>query len=145
MTDTFRIRQAKLKELYDYPNGFTTTGQIPTAGAEVNRFVFAHDSEATTVQNDPRFTRSFATDAATHQVLLGLDAHRYRLDEKQSFALGTPLNPVTPDYRIPQPAVGAPYIDVVRVQEQIGIYAQDQIPFGDGWIATVNGRNDKVW
>ena len=30
------------------------------------------------------------------------------------------------------------------MQEQIGIYAQDQIRFGDGWIATLNGRCDKV-
>ena len=144
MTDTFRIGQANLKELYVYPNGFTT-GQVPTAGAQVNRFVFAHDSEATIVQNDLRFTRSFATGAATHEVLVGLDARRYRLDEKQSFALGTPLDPANPDYSIAQPAVGAPYIDGVRVQEQIGIYAQDQIRFGDGWIATLNGRYDKVW
>ncbi|MBL3701728.1 hypothetical protein GI582_03355 [Sulfitobacter sp. BDSS02] len=64
MTDTFRVGQANLKELYVYPNGFTT-GQIPTAGSQVNRFVFAHDSEATIIQNDPRLTRRFATGAAS--------------------------------------------------------------------------------
>lgn len=36
------------------------------------------------------------------------------------------------DYSTPQPTVGAPYIDGIRVQAQIGIYAQDQISFGDG-------------
>ncbi len=136
MTDTFRIGKANLKELYVYHNGFTT-GQIPTATAEVNRFVFAHDSEATTIQNDPRFSRRFATGAASTSADTG--------SMKSNPLPSAPRSNRCPlEYSTPQPAVGAPYIDGVRVQEQIGIYAQDQIRFGDGWIATLNGRCDKV-
>ncbi|SFD78233.1 TonB-dependent siderophore receptor [Roseivivax sediminis] len=144
MTDTFRLGYADLEELYVYPNGFTS-GQDPEAGAGVNRFVFAHDSYATIAQNDLRFTREVAAGGATHDLLVGLDMRRYRLDEAQSFAMGTPLDPDDPDYGADQPQVGAPYIDGVRVQDQIGLYAQDQIRWGGGWIATVNARYDKVW
>ncbi|SFQ52534.1 iron complex outermembrane recepter protein [Roseivivax halotolerans] len=144
MTDTFRLGYADLEELYVYPNGFTS-GQVPSATADVNRFVFAHDSYATIAQNDLRFTRQIETGGATHDLLVGLDMRRYRLDEEQAFALGTPLDPDDPSYDADQPEVGAPYIDGVRVQDQVGLYAQDQIRWGSGWIGTVNARYDKVW
>ncbi|WP_375257025.1 TonB-dependent siderophore receptor [Citreimonas sp.] len=144
MTDTLRLGYADIEELYVYPNGFTS-GQVPVPGADVSRFVFAHDSYATIAQNDLRFTREVATGAVTHDLLVGLDMRRYRLDEEQSFAFGTPLDPEDPDYGDDQPAVGSPYIDGVRVQDQIGLYAQDQVRWGDGWIGTVNARYDTVW
>ncbi|MEX1234515.1 MAG: TonB-dependent siderophore receptor [Roseovarius sp.] len=144
MANTLRFGYADLEETYAYPNGFTS-GQVPAPGADVNRFVFAHDSYATIVQNDLRFTQDFQLGGANHQILLGFDARRYELDEQQQFAVGTPLDPVNPDYTVPQPAVGAPYIDGVRTQEQVGIYAQDQIKWGDGWIATINGRYDRMY
>ncbi|MFX0547187.1 TonB-dependent siderophore receptor [Roseovarius sp. S1116L3] len=144
MSNTFRFGYADLEETYAYPNGFTS-GQVPTPGADVARFVFAHDSYATILQNDLNFSQDFALGGATHSVLLGVDARRYELDEQQQFAFGTPLDPVFPDYTVAQPAVGAPYIDGVRTQEQVGIYAQDQIKWGGGWIATINGRYDRVY
>ncbi|MFE3838606.1 TonB-dependent siderophore receptor [Pseudogemmobacter sonorensis] len=144
MTDTFRAGFSDLQELYLYPNGFTT-GQVPDATADVNRFVFGHDSYATILQNDLRFAREFDNGSIRHKVLLGIDARQYRLDQEQAFAFGTPLDPVNPDYSVTQPAVGAPYIDNISTQRQLGLYAQDQIEWGDGWIATVNGRFDVVW
>ncbi|MWD30170.1 TonB-dependent siderophore receptor [Aquicoccus sp. SCR17] len=144
LTDTFRLGYADLEELYVYPNGFTS-GQVPDATADVSRFVFAHDSYATIAQNDMRITRRLVAGGVTHDLLLGVDVRRYRLDEEQSFAFGTALDPSDPDYGTAQPAVGSPYIDGVRVQDQIGYYAQDQIRWGDGWLATVNLRYDRVW
>lgn len=144
MSNTFRFGFADVEETYAYPYGFTS-GQVPTPGANVNRLVFAHNSYATIFQNDLNFSREFGLGGSRHQVLLGVDARRYKLDEQQASETGTPLSPTAPDYSIAQPAVGAPYIDGVRTQEQIGIYAQDQIRFGDGWIATINGRYDKVY
>lgn len=144
MANTFRIGYADLEETYAYPNGFTS-GQVPTAGADVSRVVFAHDSYATILQNDLNFSQDFQLGGATHEILLGLDARRYELDEQQQFVFGTPLAPVNPNYGTAQPAVGAPYIDGVRTQEQVGIYAQNQIKWGDGWIATLNGRYDRVY
>lgn len=143
LTDTFRLGRADVEETYLYANGFTS-GQVPTEDADVNRFVFTHDSEATIAQNDLRLTREVNTGAVSHNLLLGLDARRYQLDEQQAFAFGTPLDPTNPDYSQVQPEIGAPYIDGVRTQDQIGLYAQDQLRFGN-WITTLNARYDWVW
>ena len=143
ITDTARYGTADIEELYLYPYGFTS-GQVPDADVEVNRFAFAHDSEATVVQNDLRATREAVTGPVTHELLFGLDLRRYRLDEAQSFAVGTPLDPVNPDYATQQPTDLFTYIDGVRTQEQAGLYAQDQLSYGN-WIVTLNARYDKVW
>ena len=143
LTDTFRLGRAEISETYLYANGFTS-GQVPTAATEVNRFVFAHDSEATIAQNDLRLTREVTTGAVSHDLLLGLDARRYQLDEQQAFAFGKALDPTDPDYSVVQPEVGDPYIDGIRTQEQVGVYAQDQLRFGN-WITTLNARYDWVW
>ena len=144
LTDTARLGRADIEETYLYANGYTT-GQVPTGDADVTRFVFGHDSEATIAQNDLRLTRDVQTGPVSHSLLFGLDMHRYELDESQRFAFGTALDPTGTDYGVSQPDLGAPYIDGVRVQKQVGLYAQDQLRFGDGWIATLNGRYDRVW
>ncbi len=142
LTDTFRYGRADISETYLYANGFTT-GQVPTGDVDVNRFIFAHDSEATISQNDLRLTRTFDTGSVSHDILLGFDTRRYQLDETQAFNFGTPLNPANPDYTAAQPGLLPPYIDGVRKQDQVGVYAQDQLRFGN-WIATVNARYDWV-
>ena len=148
MVDTFRVGRADIQELYLYPYGFTDGAgaiQVPGATSDVNRYVFAHDSKATILQNDLRFTREFDNGSVRHTVLFGLDARQYRLDQEQAFAVGTPLDPVNPDYSVAQPTALFTYIDNISTQKQLGLYAQDQIEWGDGWIATVNGRFDVVW
>lgn len=144
LTDTFRVGYADIQETYLYANGFTT-GQVPDATADVNRFVFGHDSFATILQNDLRLNRDLDIGGATHKLMFGLDARQYRLDQEQAFAVGTPLDPVAPDYGVAQPTSLFTYIDNVSTQKQIGLYAQDQIEWGEGWIATLNGRFDVVW
>lgn len=150
LTDTFRLGRADVEETYLYPNGFTSysSGQVPTEDADVSRIVFAHDSEASVAQNDLRLNREVVTGAVTHDILLGLDMRRYRLDETQfspaGYARGEPLDPTDPEYGTDQPALTYAYADGVRTQDQVGLYAQDQLRFGN-WITTLNARYDWVW
>ncbi|WP_112312616.1 TonB-dependent siderophore receptor [Pseudogemmobacter bohemicus] len=145
MVDTFRVGYSDLKEHFLYPWGYTT-GQIPTPTADLNLVNFAHQSKATILQNDLRFTREFDNGAVRHKLLFGLDMRQYRLDQWQAVGSSIPLDPVNPDYSVVQPpGLFAPYIDNISTQKQLGLYAQDQIEWGDGWIATLNGRYDIVW
>ncbi|WP_346433458.1 TonB-dependent receptor domain-containing protein [Chenggangzhangella methanolivorans] len=46
----------------------------------------------------------------------------------------------------PQPAAAVvPYLDQTSKLHQAGAFIQDQARFGDGFIATLNGRYDRIW
>ena len=38
-----------------------------------------------------------------------------------------------------------PYLNQDLTLQSLGVYAQDQIRFADGWLVTLNGRYDQVW
>lgn len=149
MTNTARIGYAHVKERYAYPYGYTDPAgvafavQDPATG-QVNRIGFTHNSLAQIMQNDLRMTREFETAAMSHDLLLGLDARYYQIDEEQAGFAVNPLDAVNPVYG-GYGGDSAPYIDQVQTQTQLGIYAQDQIRWGDGWLATLNVRYDTVW
>ena len=78
----------------------------------------------------------------SHDLLVGVDARYYWIDETQASGNGTNrvVNPI-------KPGVGklrAPYQDATTTQSQVGFYLQDQLRFGDGWILTGNIRHDFV-
>jgi iron complex outermembrane recepter protein len=111
---------------------------------ELNRIGFEGDTSADTLAWDNRIENEFDLGGATHTVMAGIDYRLYRIDNVQNFVNpGGPIDVVNPIYGLPQPANGPLYDEVVTMN-QVGFYAQDQIRFGDGWIATLNGRYDYV-
>ncbi|TIT28735.1 MAG: TonB-dependent receptor, partial [Mesorhizobium sp.] len=55
-----------------------------------------------------------------------------------------PIDAFDPIYGSPlTPRVS--YLNQDLTQKQLGIYAQDQLRFGDGWLVTLNGRYDRGW
>lgn len=79
-----------------------------------------------------------------HNVLLGLDYRHYAIDQTQGSAFpATSIDLFNPIYGAAQP-LAATYLDQEMSRDQFGLYAQDQIKFGDGWIVTLNGRYDFV-
>ncbi|MEG3792491.1 TonB-dependent siderophore receptor [Lysobacter sp. CCNWLW3] len=85
----------------------------------------------------------FKTGAIEHQMLLGLDAVRFKQDEAQLFDSNVPpvdiFDPVYTPYT--PPALGAP---VRTSQRQVGLYLQDQMRFGEHWIVVAGLRHDRV-
>ncbi|KRD75636.1 TonB-dependent siderophore receptor [Lysobacter sp. Root983] len=85
----------------------------------------------------------FRTGAIDHQMLLGLDAVRFKQDEAQLFDSNVPpvdiFDPVYTPYT--PPALGAP---VKTRQRQVGLYLQDQMKFGEHWIVVAGLRHDRV-
>ncbi|MCD2183848.1 TonB-dependent siderophore receptor [Rhizobium sp. GN54] len=107
------------------------------------RLGFEHTSKVDTFAVDNRVEGEFDTGALNHTMLIGLDYKYYRLDQEQASSAATPISATDPIYGAPQPA-NAIYINQLITQQQLGVYAQDQIRFGDGWIVTLNGRYDYV-
>ncbi|MDM9624130.1 TonB-dependent siderophore receptor [Rhizobium sp. S96] len=129
-------------EIGPYPYGYTDATLT-----ELYRVGFEGTSRVDTVSVDNRAENEFDLGGATHNVMVGFDYKYYKLDHVQKWptwpAAATPISPVDPIYGLPQPANDV-QLDQVVTQQQLGIYAQDQIHFGGGWVATVNGRYDFV-
>ncbi|WP_151718822.1 TonB-dependent siderophore receptor [Gemmobacter serpentinus] len=122
------------------PWGFSPTPNNP---ATLSRIFFQHQSETRTLLNDLRLENTFQTGGVEHRLMFGLDAKWFELDQVQGSGSVTALSIANPDYAantVLSPTT--PYADNVVNQTQFGIYAQDQLRWGDGWIATLNLRHD---
>ncbi|MCW4116317.1 TonB-dependent siderophore receptor [Aurantimonas sp. MSK8Z-1] len=111
----------------------------------LNRLNFAHDTDAGLFTTDNQAIFSFDTGAVRHELLTGVDYKHYRIDQTQAVGAADPLSATNPVYTNNLPPLFAPYTDEVVSLDQLGVYAQDQLKFGDGWIVTLNGRYDEVW
>lgn len=102
-------------------------------------------SETRNLTIDNQLQADFATGPLLHKALVGLD---YFTIDSYGDTRGTgiaPINAYAPIYGsfIP-PASLLPYlIRAKSAQDQLGIYAQDQIKF-DRWVLTLTGRQDWV-
>lgn len=110
-------------------------------GSLLPRYRFGHDTTVNTFTVDNQLEGGFQTGGLDHTLILGLDYRYYNIDEVQTFGGGTDIDVLNPVYGVPQ-APAPLWSDSDLTLNQVGIYAQDQIRFGDGWIATLNGRYD---
>lgn len=145
-SQNFRYGHLNKHENGPYLNGWD--GGEPT-GPNYNlaRIGFEGQSEVDTFAIDNRLEGEFEAGGAQHNLMVGLDYKYYRLDHVQKWptwpASATPISATDPIYGLPQP-VNDVQIDQIVTQRQVGLYAQDQIHFGDGWLLTLNGRYDYV-
>ncbi|WP_457587535.1 TonB-dependent siderophore receptor [Ensifer canadensis] len=128
---------------YDPSLPFPSSTVPATPDNLLYRLGFEATSKVDTFAVDNRVEGEFETGALDHTLLVGLDYKYYRLDHVQASSPATPISATDPIYGAPQPA-NATYINQVVTQQQLGVYAQDQIRFGNGWLVTLNGRYDYV-
>ncbi len=130
---------------FGYYDLATSTGFLnaPTsADAYLTMLGFDHHTEVDSFAIDNHLEGQFDTGGLAHTLTLGLDYKYYELNSVQSGPTNAPISVVNPVYTA-QTAT-APYLDQTLNQQQVGFYAQDQIRFGGGWLATFNGRYDVV-
>ncbi len=135
-----RISAASIQEHYLYGNGYASATEL----ARVN---FSHDSDINAQLIDNQLEGKVQTGALDHTLLGGFEYKRFNIDQVQSsavFGTTTPISVADPVYGVPQ-SEPVPYINQDLTQQQVGVYAQDQIRFGGGWLVTLNGRYDHVW
>ncbi|WP_292856362.1 TonB-dependent siderophore receptor [Mesorhizobium sp.] len=145
-----RFSAASIDEVSVYPNGWARDAAHPDASpTELNRINFGHDTDIKTFLSDLQLQGKVETGSIEHTLLAGLDYKYYNIDQVQSSGLYDPLNfnPIdafNPVYGSPlTPRVS--YLSQDLTQQQLGVYAQDQLRFGDGWLVTLNGRYDRGW
>lgn len=152
LTFTQNARYAHLNKheigpyIYGYYNIDTSTGYLSEpAGSDYyfTRIGFEGQTKVDAFAIDNRLNGEFETGGFEHDLIVGLDYKYYRLDEVQACCGATPISVTNPVYGAAQGA-NFVYADQVITQQQLGVYTQDQIHFGEGWIATLNGRYDFV-
>ncbi|WP_019997144.1 TonB-dependent siderophore receptor [Aureimonas ureilytica] len=111
----------------------------------LNRLNFDHDTEVDTFTTDNRASFDFTTGAVDHTLMAGVDYKFFRIDQVQAVGAADPLSPTNPVYTNRLAPLYAPYLNEVIDLNQLGVYAQEQAKFGDGFILTLNGRYDGVW
>ncbi len=111
----------------------------------LSRINFAHDTAAHLAETDNQALFRFDTAAVEHNLMTGVNYQFYRLDHWQATGDAPDLDPWNPVYGNPLPDLNDPYLDEVITMNKAGIYMQDQMKFGEGWIITANGRYDSYW
>lgn len=146
-----RVMGASIDEVQVYGNGWIHEDpNDPTTPLtnELSRINFAHDTSVLSFLIDNQLTGILNTGAVEHTLLAGVDYRSYRIDQKQYNNLfdpaANPINPWDPVYGLPlEPRILG--VNQKYTAQQLGIYAQDQMRFGDGWLVTLNGRYDWSW
>nr|WP_313533078.1 TonB-dependent siderophore receptor [Brucella anthropi] len=134
-----------VKEHTLYAYGYEGFLPQPAPGnPNIARINFRHDTTVNTFLADNQLEGTIETDALTHNLLFGVEYRYFRIEQMQQTGGATVIDGFNPIYGEPQGPMFDPYIDQDLRRHQIGIYAQDRVEFGDGWIATFNGRYDYV-
>lgn len=140
-----RYGYSSLREHLLYPFGYDPFSNQPVGtNYDLSRINFMHDTTVNTFLVDNQLEGTVTTGAIEHRLLFGAEYKYFDIDQVQATGAATPISAVDPVYGEPQGPMFAPYIDQVVKRNQIGIYAQDQLRFGEGWIVTLNGRYDYV-
>ena len=134
---SLRYGGADIRETNVYPFGWATAD-------ELTRIDWSHRSRISSLLADNQIEGKVETGAIEHTILAGIDYKYYNIDQEQaSSAFGsTPtINPFDPIYGQPL-TPRLTYTNQDLTLESVGLYAQDQLRFGDGWLVTLNGRYD---
>jgi iron complex outermembrane receptor protein len=145
ISSNFRYGHLNKYEFGPYPFLYVETGD-PTDPEyyDLNRINFRGDTSADNLALDNRIENTFDLGGAEHTVMAGIDYRYYRIENIQdSIFGGSSIDPRDPIYGLPQPAPNPLYNEVLAMH-QVGVHAQDQIRFGEGWLVTLNGRYDYV-
>lgn len=148
LSNATRFGYADVTEGSVYAYGYAGYAATPTdADNSLQRVIFDHDTTTRQLTNDTRVENTYTLGGTEHRVMAGLDLRWFEMDQVQSAAAwpdaATLLSATNPVYGATQPAT-APYADNVITQTQAGLYLQDQMRWGNGWIATGNLRNDWI-
>ncbi|PRD43796.1 TonB-dependent siderophore receptor [Phyllobacterium phragmitis] len=136
---------AHVKEHSLYAYGYDSFLAEPNGtDYDLSRINFRHDTTVNTFLVDNQLQGTVTTGAIEHTLLFGVEYKYFEIDQMQQTGGATPISAIDPVYGAPQGPMFDPYIDQDLRRNQIGIYAQDQLRFGDGWIMTLNGRYDYV-
>lgn len=132
------FRYGDVKATYDTIYGAGLQADLRT----LNRYAYLVEEDANDLALDSSATAKFQTGPLAHQLLFGVDFRHGEDTDGTGFAAGPSIDVYAPVYgqTFPRPAY---YTHTDQNQDQVGLYAQDQIKYGRA-ILTLSGRHDWV-
>jgi iron complex outermembrane recepter protein len=142
LNDTWSFHQGfrfgDVKATYDTIYGAGLQADLRT----LNRYAYLIEEDARDVSLDSNATARFQTGPLSHELLFGVDYRHGEDEDGTGFATGPSIDVYNPVYGavFPRPAY---YTWTDQNQDQVGLYAQDQIKW-NRVVVTLSGRNDWV-
>lgn len=137
-----RYNYSKVHEVTVYPFGYSGFSATPTDPNNLlSRINFEHTSRVNSVLIDNQLEGRLRTGPVEHTALAGVDYKYFSMDQVQASGSATTISATNPVYGAPQGQRFA-YIDQELTMRQLGVYLQDQMRFGQGFLVTLSGRYD---
>ncbi len=120
------------------------------AGFDADIPTLMHRSAMTTKERltqtvlDTHLQARLDTGPLNHTALLGVDWNRTNASLRFFSGEAPGIDVFNPIYGISVPVPDSLDIDAKQEIDQLGIYLQDQIRYGENWILTLSGRYDRV-
>ncbi|MDZ7855905.1 TonB-dependent siderophore receptor [Sphaerotilus sp.] len=153
--DTLALRQNARYGRFDTDYKTFYNGQFATvnAGAPddpanfrlMDRTPFSSRENARSLVVDNQAQLKLTQGDWKHTLLFGLDLQRTRFDVVAHYGgSAAPIDLYAPTYGSAVTVAPSPFLDSATTLSQTGVYVQDQIKFGDRWVATLGGRHDSA-
>ncbi|AMX95656.1 TonB-dependent siderophore receptor [Mesorhizobium sp. M7A.F.Ca.US.014.04.1.1] len=124
-----------------FGGGLTDSNGLEPSSGDYYRYADAGGTKLSGVTIDNQAQADFDTGPLAHTLLVGLDYKRYTYrDYASEGTVEDGFNIFDPVYGYPITDL-TPYTDTDTTQQQVGLYAQDQVKFGN-WRLTLGGRQD---
>lgn len=137
-----RYNYSKVHEVSVYPYGYSGFSATPTDPNNLlSRINFEHTTRVNSVLIDNQLEGKLRTGPVEHTALAGVDYKYFSMDQVQASGSATTISATSPVYGAPQGQRFA-YIDQELTMRQLGVYLQDQMRFGQGFLVTLSGRYD---
>ncbi|MGH8079051.1 MAG: TonB-dependent siderophore receptor [Lysobacter sp.] len=150
-SQTFRAVRNKVDYVSIYGDPFTDPFHpfIDAQQRVINREGWFALNKVRMQSIDQHVEGRFETGVIDHQMILGLDAVRFKQDSRQSFdgavSRGGTLPPIDVFNPVYVPYTPTPLGPSVQTsQRQLGLYLQDQMHLGEHWIVVAGLRHDRV-
>ncbi|NYZ14571.1 TonB-dependent siderophore receptor [Azospirillum sp. RWY-5-1] len=137
-----RFGYSRVHEVSVYPYGYNAFSAVPTDPDNLlSRINFEHKTTVRSFLVDNQLETKVTTGPVAHTLLAGIDYKHFTMDQVQLSGSATPVSATNPVYGAPQGPRFA-YIDQELTMRQLGVYLQDQMKFGQGFLLTLSGRHD---
>ncbi|WP_455173887.1 TonB-dependent siderophore receptor [Azospirillum largimobile] len=137
-----RYNHSKVHEVSVYPYGYSGFSATPTDPNNLlSRINFEHTTRVNSVLIDNQLEGRLRTGPVEHTALVGVDYKYFSMDQVQASGSATTISATSPVYGAPQ-GQRFSYIDQELTMRQLGVYLQDQMRFGQGFLVTLSGRYD---